>query len=618
MAIHLLSDQLASQIAAGEVVERPSSVVKELVENAIDAGATTINIDIQNGGRQLVQIADNGSGISADEIETAFLRHATSKLTTVDDLNAIATLGFRGEALAAIAAVSQVTVVSRAAGDNAGTRLTLDGGKVTSHETVGAPQGTVIAVENLFYNVPARLKFLKSITTEKRLIDEFVTHYALAYPHIRFRLSHNGRITFQSNGSGSVLDVLVSVYGPETARQLLEIVGEQEAGGQGGRGEGENFVSPAPPLPLTVSGFVGPPSLHWSNRSHIILFVNGRWIKDNSLTYAVIQAYHTLLPTGRYPLGVIFIQMPPADVDVNVHPTKTEVRFRGKTPFGTVQRAVRETLISDSPIRSMTAWGIGQRDDHNVGWAGSLGFDSFTRRDDASYNDVPDNDEAEQSSLTLDWSQPGEVMARPPMESVPAPHLAGNNLPIMRVVGQVGAAYIITEGPDGLFLIDQHAAHERILYEQFMAAWDDGKLVAQGLMGGTAVHLSPSQATTLEDNLPVLQNLGFQIEPFGPNAFMIRAVPALLLKQDPTQALLDVVEELERGDAPMQGKIEAKIILRVCKTAAVKAGQPLSPAEMEAMIRQLEACHNPHTCPHGRPTLIHLSVAQLARQFGRT
>jgi DNA mismatch repair protein MutL len=181
------------------------------------------------------------------------------------------------------------------------------------------------------------------------------------------------------------------------------------------------------------------------------------------------------------------------------------------------------------------------------------------------------------------------------MESVPAPHLAGNNLPIMRVVGQVGAAYIITEGPDGLFLIDQHAAHERILYEQFMAAWDDGKLVAQGLMGGTAVHLSPSQATTLEDNLPVLQNLGFQIEPFGPNAFMIRAVPALLLKQDPTQALLDVVEELERGDAPMQGKIEAKIILRVCKTAAVKAGQPLSPAEMEAMIRQLEACHNPHT-----------------------
>jgi DNA mismatch repair protein MutL len=187
MAIHLLSDQLASQIAAGEVVERPSSVVKELVENAIDAGATTINIDIQNGGRQLVQIADNGSGIPTDEIETAFLRHATSKLTTVDDLNAIATLGFRGEALAAIAAVSQVTVVSRAAGDNAGTRLTLDGGKVTSHETVGAPQGTVIAVENLFYNVPARLKFLKSITTEKRLIDEFVTHYALAYPHIRYR-----------------------------------------------------------------------------------------------------------------------------------------------------------------------------------------------------------------------------------------------------------------------------------------------------------------------------------------------------------------------------------------------------------------------------------------------
>jgi DNA mismatch repair protein MutL len=188
----------------------------------------------------------------------------------------------------------------------------------------------------------------------------------------------------------------------------------------------------------------------------------------------------------------------------------------------------------------------------------------------------------------------------------------------MRVVGQVGASYIITEGPDGLFLIDQHAAHERILYEQFMAEWDNGQMAAQGLMAGTAVHLSPPQATLLEDNLPVLEKLGFQIEPFGPNAFMVRAVPSLLIKQDPAQALLDVIEDLERGDAPLQGKIEAKIILRVCKTAAVKAGQTLSPTEMEAMIRQLEACHNPHTCPHGRPTLIHLSVAQLARQFGRT
>ena len=620
MLIHILSDQVASQIAAGEVVERPSSVVKELVENAIDAGATTINIDVQNGGRQSIQIADNGSGIASEELETAFLRHATSKLQTAVDLNNITTLGFRGEALAAISAVSQVTVVSRASNGEAGIRLTMDGGHITNRESVGAPQGTVIAVENLFYNVPARLKFLKSVTTEKRLIDEFVTRYALAYPHIRFRLTHNGRITFQSNGSGSTLDVLIAIYGPETARQLLQIEREQGSRGeeeQGSKGAGDN-LTPSPPHPLSVSGFVGPPSLHWANRNHITLFVNGRWIKDNSLTYAVIQAYHILLPTGRYPFGLIFITLPPEDVDVNVHPTKTEVRFRSKTPFGAVQRAVRGTLISDSPIRSMTAWNMGTRPDaQTVGWAGSMDNRPFTHHNN-------DGNETAQTEFTLDWSQP--IPTQSPnlpisnlqKQSDPLSNLAGDRLPIMRVVGQVGAAYIITEGPDGLFLIDQHAAHERILYEQFMAEWDSGNMAAQSLMAGTAVHLSPPQATLLEGNLDTLQQLGFQIEPFGPNAFMVRAVPSLLVKQDPAQALLDVVEDLERGEAPLQGKIEAKIILRVCKTAAVKAGQSLSISEMEAMIRQLEACTNPHTCPHGRPTLIHLSVAQLARQFGRT
>ncbi len=608
MAIQLLSDQLASQIAAGEVVERPSSVVKELVENAIDAGATTINIDIREGGQQLVQVADNGDGIPADEIEMAFLRHATSKLQTSDDLNEIHTLGFRGEALAAIAAVGQVMVVSRSAGETSGTRLELNGGRKISRDTVGAPQGTVMAVENLFFNTPARLKFLKSVTTEKRLIDEFVTRYALAYPEIRFRLTHNNRVTFQSNGNGNLRDVLVAVYGPETARQLLEIAGEQ-----GSRGAEE--VAPLPPrpsAPLHVSGFVGPPSLHWANRSHITLFVNGRWIKDNSLTYAVIQAYHTLLPTGRYPLGILFITIPPQEVDVNVHPAKIEVRFRHRNAvFGAVQRAVRQTLIADSPIRNVSSWTTGGAEPASPGWGGSLDFGAFTKRD-------------EQGHLGLSWPAPvnTQVMGGEPSEGLettvsPQSNLGGDKLPIMRVIGQVGASYIITEGPDGLFLIDQHAAHERILYEQFMMERERDQVVSQGLVAGTAVHLAPSQATLLTGNIDLLAQLGFQIEPFGPNAFMIRAVPAILAKLDPARALQAAVEDIERGDTPLQEQIEAKIILRVCKTAAIKAGQTLSRPEMEAMVRQLEGCHSPHTCPHGRPTLIHLSVAQLAREFGR-
>lgn len=601
MPIQILSDQLASQIAAGEVVERPSSVVKELVENAIDAGATTINVDIRGGGQQQIHIADNGCGIPAAEVETAFHRHATSKLQSAADLNAIATLGFRGEALAAIAAVSRLTLVTRPEGETAGTRLILEGGERIRRETTGAAPGTVIAVENLFYNVPARLKFLKSITTERRLIDEFVTCYALAYPHIRFRLIHEGRITFQTSGNGVLRDVLTAVYGPETARELLEIEREAVAGKDPDANAGTQA-----PWALTVSGFIGPPSRHWSNRSHITLFVNGRWIKDNRLTYAVIQAYHTLLPTGRYPLAIISLQLPVDEVDVNVHPAKTEVRFRdGNAAFGAIQRAVRQTLVADSPIRSVSQLATADI----PGWGGRLDWDAFAPRE-----------RNRTDALNLDWSAAGETVdltADFDATAAPPATLGGEQLPIMRVVGQVGAAYIITEGPDGMFLIDQHAAHERILYEQFMAARKQERIASQGLMAGTAVHLSATQASLLEENLELLAQIGFKVEAFGPNAFMVRALPAIVARRDPTQVLLDVVTDLEQGDTPLEEAIEARIVLRVCKTAAVKAGQVLTPAEMEAMIRQLEGCRNPHTCPHGRPTLIHLSVAQLAREFGR-
>ncbi len=608
MSIKVLSEQLASQIAAGEVVERPASVVKELVENALDAGATSINVDVREGGRNLVQVADDGAGISAGDIETAFLRHATSKLEGIDDLEAISTLGFRGEALSAIAAVSRLTVVSRAEAEQMGTRLVMEGGKKTSREHVGAPQGTVIAVENLFYNVPARLKFLKSTGTEKRLIDEFVTRYALAYPHIRFRLVHDNRISFQTSGSGDVKEVLLAIYGPDVARQLLSI--EEEGIGQAGD---EDSVKRDR---IQVSGIVGPPNLHWSNRNRISLFVNGRWIKDKSLTYAVIQAYHTLLPTGRYPLAIIFISLPFSEVDVNVHPAKTEVRFRNSNQvFGAVQRVVRQTLIAQSPVRSMSAWAGEEANTSISGWSTASGDGS-----------LENSGRGRQSELDLDWSNRHSQGDRSSNENGidlpgrdPAVSLIENQkLPIMRVIGQVGSAYIITEGPQGLYLIDQHAAHERILFEQFMAQRGQDEIVSQGLIAGSAVHLPPSQAAILEDNLHLLNEIGFQVEPFGPNAFMVRAVPALVAKLDPAKALLAVVEDLERGETPLKEEAEEKIILRVCKSAAIKAGQTLSRSEMEALVMQLENCHNPHTCPHGRPTLIHLSVAQLARQFGRT
>ncbi len=599
--IHVLPDQLASQIAAGEVVERPSSVVKELVENSIDAGATAITIDVRGGGRQLIQVADNGSGIDAAEIETAFLRHATSKLNTADDLHAIRTLGFRGEALAAIAAVSQVTVVSRARDAATGTRLVLDGGHVVTREAVGAPAGTVIAVENLFYNVPARLKFLKSVTTEKRLIDEFVTRYALAYPAIRFRLSHDNRVTFQTTGNGETADVLLAVYGPETVRQLLPVAPDE-----------------TDERPVRVRGYVSDPALNWANRNHIQLFVNGRAVRDNRLTFAVVQAYHTLLPVGRYPLGLLFLDLPPEDVDVNVHPAKVEVRFRDEgAMFSAVQRQVRAVLLGTTPGRAVSSqWSVFSNQ-----WSASGGWRA-AGGDRAGFEERDDGGERPAAQLDIPWqlrppapeTDDGEGGASP----VPPPAPAETRLPIMRVVGQVGAAYIIAEGPDGLYLIDQHAAHERILYEQLLAQWRQRHVASQGLVAPATVYLSPSQADLVEEHAALLGGLGFDVEPFGPGAFQVRAVPALLGRADPAAALSAVVADLESAATPLQAQLEALALRRVCKAAAVKAGQTLSREEMEALIAQLERCETPHTCPHGRPTLIHLSAATLARQFGRT
>ena len=597
MTIHVLPDQLASQIAAGEVVERPSSVVKELVENAIDAGATAITIDIRAGGRELIQVADNGDGIPADEIETAFQRHATSKLSSADDLWAIRTLGFRGEALAAISAVSRLTVVSRARDAAAGVRLLLEGGVTATRESVGAPVGTVIAVENLFYNVPARLKFLKSAITEKRLIDEFVTRYSLAYPEIRFRLSHDGRVTYQTTGSGATADVLLAAYGPDTARQLIEVSPSESSPAHG---DGQRYK-------IDVAGYVSDPGLTWSGRNHIQLFVNGRTIRDTRLTFAVVQAYHTLLPVGRFPLALLFIELPPQEVDVNVHPTKVEVRFRDEgAVFGAVQRAVRAALMETSPVRGASGWSLGLPS--AAGWGGF--------RPQAGSGELPS------TQLDIPWQLRGPEPERADSEAVTnSPSLPGTTstrLPIMRVIGQVGAAYIIAEGPDGLYLIDQHAAHERILYEQFLTQRQGQRVASQGLVAPATVYLSPSQSHLVEEQLELLTSLGFEIELFGPNAFRIRSVPAILSRADPAAALATVIADLENEVTPLKSETEALIIKRVCKTAAVKAGQTLTPQEMEAMILQLESCDVPHTCPHGRPTLIHLSAALLARQFGRT
>ena len=587
MLIQVLPDDVVSQIAAGEVVERPASVVKELVENAIDAGADAIQVVVTGDGRRKMQISDNGSGILSDEIELAFSRHATSKLRSADDLFNIHTLGFRGEALASIASVSQMSVTTRHESEPMGTELRLEGSALRQRRAVGAPAGTVMTIENLFFNTPARLKFLKAESTEKRQIANVVMRYALAYPHVRFVLVQDGREIFRTHGSGQLVDVIATVLGLDTLKNMIEV--QDDAGEH---------------AEIHVWGFTSAPNLNRADRSRIHLFVNGRWIQDTSLTYAVVQAYHTLLMGGRYPIAVLMIRIPAEDVDVNVHPTKAEVRFRdADRVFAAVQRAVRRSIIDHVQIPSLRHYASASTT-REAGWG-----------DQQMHLGLPLTETGQHARQRTGASEYYDPSAIP--EGAGAPQQP-RTLPMLRVVGQIGASYIVAEGPAGMYLIDQHAAHERILYEQFMAEHERQIPAAQHTLEAQTVQLSPGEAQLLEANLDVLEGLGFALEPFGPGTFVIRSIPAMLSERDPVQVIIEIVSDLEQGLKPGQQAIEDKIILRVCKQAAVKAGQVLSSEQMQGLIRQLERCQSPLTCPHGRPTMIHMSQDRLEREFGRT
>jgi DNA mismatch repair protein MutL len=592
MPIRLLSPEVASQIAAGEVIERPASVVKELLENSLDSGARSITITVEEAGKKLIEVLDDGSGIPADELELAVSRHATSKLARADQLFSISTLGFRGEALASIGSVSRMTVSSRVQNEQEGARLRVEGGVAGKLTKVGTIVGTTVRVEDLFYNVPARLKFLKSDTTERRATDMMVTRYALAYPVKRLKLSDGKNVALQTSGDGDRRAILAALYGVDVAKQMLEVMAQEEG--------------------LQVTGFISPTSLTRSNRREITFFINGRWVHDVALNTALLQAYHTLLMVGRYPLTALFLEIPPDEVDVNVHPAKAEVRFRNQDKiFSFVQRSVRKALLAYSPVPNVapSLWGstrsFPSEQPRNSGLDWKIGHDEelFVS------NSVPSSNVNPEFS-TSDPQLP--ILPSQSLVSSPQP-----SIPLLRLVGQIGATYLVAEGPDGLYLVDQHAAHERVLFEKLMAQHARKNIPSQALLTPVAVTLPPPSAHLLIAQLHVLQHFGFDVEEFGPNTFQVRAMPALFMGSDPGAALRALVEDFEEDESPLQNEIEAKLAARVCKRMAVKAGQGLSNEEQRALLIDLEACDSPRTCPHGRPTMIHLSVDMLERQFGR-
>jgi DNA mismatch repair protein MutL len=588
MPIRLLSTEVASQIAAGEVIERPASVVKELLENSLDAGARSVLISVEEAGKKLIEVADDGSGIPSNELELAVSRHATSKLVRSADLFSISTLGFRGEALASIGSVSRMTITSRVQNEKEGARLRVEGGQ-SSLTKVGTTVGTTVRVEDLFYNVPARLKFLKSDTTERRAIDVLVTRYALAYPEKRFKLSEGKTAVLQTSGDGDRRSILAALYGVDVARQMLEIQSEE--------------------VGFRLNGFISPTSLTRSNRKEITFFINGRWVHDVALNTALLQAYHTLLMVGRYPLTALFFEMPPEEVDVNVHPAKAEVRFRNpEKVFSFIQRSARRALLAYSPIPNVapSLWGTTRT--IPVEQPRHTGLDWKIAHDEP----LTDRDQRLQTNL----QSPVSNSQLPTTTPQPATSQLAS-IPLLRLVGQIGATYLVAEGPDGLYLIDQHAAHERVLFEKLMTQHAMKNIPSQALLTPVAVTLPPQSSHLLISQLPLLKHFGFDVEEFGPNTFQVRAMPALFMGSDPSAALRALVEDFEEDEAPLQNEIEARLAARVCKRMAVKAGQALSIDEQRALLNDLEACDSPRTCPHGRPTMIHLSVDMLERQFGR-
>jgi len=571
MPIKLLDPKVVSRIAAGEVVERPASVVKELVENSLDAGSSQISVEARGSGVGLIRVTDNGVGIASGEVELAFNRYATSKIGNLEDLESISSLGFRGEALPSIAAVAEVDIVTCAAGESVGNHLSLKDSAIVNRGSQGRSQGTTVTVRNLFRKVPARLKFLKSSATENSHIANVVSQYALAFPEVKFDLFIDGRAVLRTPGSGQLIDSVTQVYGLEVAQNMLEI--------GGGDREWESGVTTSS---LSVRGMVGSPAISRSNRGYLSLFVNRRWISSRLLAWAVEEAYHGLLMQGKHPVAIINISLLPEEVDVNIHPTKTEVKFQNEhIVFGAVQKAVRRALIELAPVPKIeevaTAYGApsGMR---QVLWTAPMGGDS-------------------------------------PITSPAIPQTPAVSLPVLRILGQLLNSYIVTEGPDGLYLIDQHAAHERILFEKIENQRLRQEIEVQGLLEPVTFEVNPKQEEVLKSHSEDMAEFGFSIEPFGDRTYLVRAVPALLYQKDWAGMVRELLDSLSGGD---KRDWREEIAISMACHSAVRAGQALTDDEMRELIRQLEQAVLPHACPHGRPTMIRLSSAQLGKEFGRS
>lgn len=630
--IKVLEKQIADKIAAGEVVDRPVSIVKELVENAVDAGASSVVVEIRNGGKSYIRVTDNGCGISEDQVETAFLRHATSKISNVKDLDAIETLGFRGEALASIGAVSRTEILTKTADAKSGTRVLFHGGEVLTHEQVGCPDGTTLIVTDLFYNTPARLKFLKSDSAESSLIIDFVSQMALAYKDIRFRLINNGAILFSTNGDGNRFNTIVRVYKNVNPKNLTAVHYEEEK--------------------LKLEGYISSPAESKNSRSSQIFFVNGRVVNSKVIEKGLMEGYRERIFEGRHPVAYLFLETDPHDLDVNVHPNKREVRFdREADIIDFLARGIKRSLSTEDAIVSGTSLFKENSAEYKAESKKEVQVDIKTFLSSLGKNDSEEPEETSQKTLEPAVSKPSApthtvtpvqtavspvtpispiapIAPKAPISPISNPEPEEPHLTIkqaslkpfdfddLQITGSIFNTYITAVSADTFYLIDQHAAHERIFYEKLVREYEEDEKLHQPIMIPLMLNVSLKAEEDSFNWLTALTKMGYTIEEFGQGTYRVTEIPTFMTLQEAEDFAVDFIEQISESTNLRNTVIIDKLIMKSCKSA-VKGGDSLSLEELKALIKDLSRCVNPFSCPHGRPTFVKLTRYEIERLFKR-
>ena len=589
--VHVLDDNTINKIAAGEVVERPASVIKELVENAIDAKADRIEVEIMAGGTSFMRVSDNGIGMSREDAEKAILRHATSKIVQVDDLQAIATLGFRGEALPSIASVSRFNLQTRQAGAELGTEIKITGGKTTEIGVAGCNLGTTIRVEDLFFNTPARKKFLKTNNTESGRINEFIIKLAISHPEIAFKLINNNKSSLATPGRGDLKETLQSLYGASVGQSLLPLEFEDED--------------------IKLWGFVSKPSAIRSSRSWQTFIVNGRIIASRAIAKAIDNAYHALIPKSGYPLIALNIEVPQHTIDVNVHPQKTEMKFEDESRiFKAVYKAVLDAVRPKGQVGQLGQ--LAAQADH-VQQHVEKGLQEL------NFGQPVMKFPLREEKPAMTWQEGTTALAQDKsVKSVQSVVDEEEKLPTagMIPIGQVDDTYIIAQDEDSLYIVDQHAAHERVLFDRFSAQAEH--IPSQQLLVHLILDFSTHESQIIEENLELLAGLGFGLEPSGPNQFRLMEVPADVPSSQAEEFIREVLASMEELHRPTAAELRQAVLATTACKAAIKAGFKLNYRQMEILLQELNDTAMPYTCPHGRPTIIKFSSDELAKMFKRT